>query len=114
MINTGKTGEEIAAEYLLLEGYEILERNVHLGHFEIDLIVRKGRTLVFVEVKSTGGRYSAEDRVTKKKRRFVKEAAERYLASHRIPDELESVRLDVIIVRFSKGDFVLMHYVDAF
>lgn len=47
----GADGENQAAEYLLGSGYEILERNFICKLGEIDIIARKDKTVVFVEVK---------------------------------------------------------------
>ena len=47
----GRFGEERAARYLRLHGYRIVETNYSCRLGEIDLIARKGRYLVFVEVK---------------------------------------------------------------
>lgn len=49
---TGDRGERRTALYLILRGYRILERNYTFGHKEIDLIVSKGKTVAFVEVKT--------------------------------------------------------------
>jgi putative endonuclease len=49
---TGKMGETLAASYLELTGYELLQRNWRYGRVEIDLIACKGNTLHFVEVKT--------------------------------------------------------------
>ena len=48
----GRRGERLAAEHLRRRGCVVLERNVRLGRGEIDLIVRDGDALVFVEVKT--------------------------------------------------------------
>ncbi len=63
-VESGRLGETIAAAYLELSGYEILRRNVRIGHREIDLVARRDRTLAFVEVKlrsrrSAGGATAA-------------------------------------------------------
>ena len=52
---TGARGEEIALRHLEGEGYEALERNYRTRAGEIVLVVRRGATLVFVEVKSRRG-----------------------------------------------------------
>jgi len=44
-------GERIAARHYRLRGYRILGANVRSGGYELDLIARRGRRLVFVEVK---------------------------------------------------------------
>ena len=47
----GTAYEEQAVLFLEKEGYEILERNFHSYHGEIDIIAREDEYLVFVEVK---------------------------------------------------------------
>ena len=52
-ISTGKNGEEIAKEYLINNGYKILDTNKHFSRFcEIDIIALDKDTLVFCEVKT--------------------------------------------------------------
>ncbi|MHB8233496.1 MAG: YraN family protein [Solirubrobacteraceae bacterium] len=48
----GRRGEKLAAEHLQRKGCVVLARNVRVGRGEIDLIVRDGDTLAFVEVKT--------------------------------------------------------------
>lgn len=48
----GQKAEALAAEYFLKEGYTIRERNWRAGRLEVDLILEKDRTLIFVEVKA--------------------------------------------------------------
>ncbi|MET1042969.1 MAG: YraN family protein [Microbacteriaceae bacterium] len=48
----GKAGEELVARFLERAGYTVLERNWHCRHGEIDLIVRDGAEVAFVEVKT--------------------------------------------------------------
>ena len=50
-ISKGKYGEQLAAEFLSENGYEIIERNYRYKHAEIDIIARQGEALIFVEVK---------------------------------------------------------------
>ncbi|GAC1404676.1 MAG: YraN family protein [Novosphingobium sp.] len=47
----GRRGETIAAWYLRLTGWRILAKRQKIGVGEVDLIARRGRTVVFVEVK---------------------------------------------------------------
>lgn len=48
----GKRGEQAAARYLKRHGYQILERNIHISHQEIDIIAVNRDVIAFVEVKA--------------------------------------------------------------
>ena len=50
--NIGDSGEEIAANYLIGKGYEIIERNFRTNVGEIDIIAAHDGFIVFVEVKT--------------------------------------------------------------
>ena len=52
----GRWGEDVAADYLLRKGYEIIQRDWHSGHRDIDIIASKEGTMVFVEVKTRSSR----------------------------------------------------------
>ena len=45
----GKLGEDLAANYLIDKGYQILERNWHSGHKEIDIVALDDNYLVIVD-----------------------------------------------------------------
>ena len=51
-VNLGRWGEQLAAAYLEALGFALIERNWRHSSGEIDLVVRGGRLLVFVEVKT--------------------------------------------------------------
>lgn len=88
-LNTGRLGEKIAAEYLKNKGYKILEKNFknplgrRLG--EIDIIARKGKEVVFVEVKTKKpGRFEGappEERITPSKLHKLNKAGQFYIKS---------------------------------
>jgi putative endonuclease len=92
--------ERRAARWYRLRGWRILGRNVWAGGNELDLIVRRGRQLRFVEVKSkTGPRYGDPvEMVTAEKQRRLRRAAEAWLAAR---PELDSLvpAFDVVAVR---------------
>ena len=49
----GHKGEDIACEYLIKNGYEILERNKYFSKFcEIDIIAKNKNKVIFIEVKT--------------------------------------------------------------
>lgn len=81
----GKAGEEMAAQWLVANGYSLLHRNWRHSYHEIDIIATKDRFLHFVEVKARkaslyGGH--PEDAVTKKKFKHLQNAADEYLFQH--------------------------------
>ncbi len=109
-VKIGRSYEELAAHFFLDNGYLILIRNYRAGRKEIDLIVQKGNTVVFVEVKSassTSFGHPAE-RVDKKKISNLTKAAQQYLIENNIQDC--DLRFDV--VTFVEGE--LEHYPSAF
>lgn len=52
---TGQWGEEIAALFLRLKGYEVVQANARFARREVDLVVKDGAWLVAVEVKLRRG-----------------------------------------------------------
>ena len=81
---SGHRAERRALWHYRLRGYRILATNVWTGGYELDLVVRRGRRLVFCEVKSkTGSRYGRpEAMVGREKQRRLLRAAEAWLAFH--------------------------------
>jgi putative endonuclease len=96
----GRAAERRALWHYRLRGYRILERNVWVGGNELDLVVRRGLRLAFVEVKAKGGpaRGDPLEMVTEEKQRRLRRAAEAWLAAHPEAAELEA-RFDVVAVR---------------
>lgn len=66
--------ENLVAEYLKTQGYEILEKNYRCRIGEIDLIAKEGETLVFVEVK-----YRRDDKMGNPKEAVDSKKAEKNL-----------------------------------
>jgi putative endonuclease len=91
---SGQRAERRALWHYRLRGYRILAANVWLAGCELDLIVRRGSRLVFVEVKSKSrsGFGRPEEMVDERKRARLFRAAEAWLA--RNPD---CRRLDVAL-----------------
>lgn len=98
-----KEAEERAHKYLRARGYRILERNYRTSFGEVDLIAKKGKTYVFVEVKSgRSGKIRPSERVDRDKYERIAKVAEFYLRGKRY----EKARIDVIEV----SDEALVHY----
>ena len=96
----GPRRREQALRHYRLRGYRILEHNVWTGGNELDLVVRRGRRLAFVEVKAKGGRGRGDplEMVTEEKQRRLRRTAAAWLAAHPEAAELEA-RFDVVAIR---------------
>ena len=109
----GKLGEELAVNYLIGKGYEILERNWRNIHKEIDIIAKDGTDLVIVEVKTRQtDEYGDPDvAVTKQKQWRLISAANAYVFQNRLDI---NTRFDIISIIFKDGEPVIEHIEDAF
>ena len=113
----GDEGERIAAAYLEMQGYELLERNWTCPAGEADLIALDDDTLVLIEVKTRLARSVVvacmpELAVDWRKRERYRNIAACYLQGY---GHLPSVRFDVIAITFtSDATAKLHHLVDAF
>jgi putative endonuclease len=78
----GSDGEARAARWYEDHGYEVLERNWRRREGEVDLIVRRDRTVVFCEVKTrTSGRFgTGAESVLEAKQRRIRRLAARWLS----------------------------------
>ncbi len=80
----GVAAEALAAKYLQQQGLTLVTRNYHCKAGEIDLIMRDGHTLVFVEVRlRSNSRFGdAASSITLDKQRKLTKAAQHYLQQH--------------------------------
>lgn len=108
----GVLGEEIARNYLRLQGYKILDVNFHTRSSEIDIIAQDDTTIVFIEVKSSTRESSFGDPIGWipfwKQNRIIR-ASLVYLKAKGISEV--PVRFDVITVNQEKK---VLHVRDAF
>ena len=109
----GDAGEDIARQYLIKSGYEILDTNWYHGHLEIDIVAREDTELVITEVKSRNGNHyeHPSEAITKNKIKRIVNAAEAYIFEKNINIE---TRFDVITVIFLGDSFELEHFKNAF
>lgn len=111
--STGKLGETIAATYLQKKGYHIIERNFRARYGEIDIIAEKGKTLVFVEVKTRIGTAfgTPEEAVTPRKLREVYETTQYYVDVHAYASRQQ--RIDLIAIALEEDQTVVyIHHLE--
>jgi putative endonuclease len=103
MSNIGKIGEEIAAQYLIKNGYNILDKNISAPFGEIDIIAEKNNCICFVEVKSRKTEIYGlpEEAITKMKKNKIIKVAQFYIKKKHIKEKL--FRFDVISIYFNKN-----------
>ena len=92
--------ERRAVLHYLLRGYKILGTNVWAGGNELDVIARRGRLIVFCEVKSKTGPGLGDplEMVTAEKQRRLRRAAEAWLAGRPELAGLDAT-FDIVAVR---------------
>jgi putative endonuclease len=97
------SSESRARNHYRLRGYRILGTNVWIGGYELDLVVRRGRALVFCEVKGKSGTGFGDplEMITPEKMRRVRRAAAAWLAAN--PQHRGcAIRFDVVAERGTK------------
>lgn len=113
----GRRAEQLAADYLAEQGYEILHRNWRCRSGELDLVAKRDGVLVVVEVRSRKSRNSAfgtpAESMTARKIKQVRDTAAVYF--QQTGNSAAIIRFDVIAVTFGYGDeFTLEHIQAAF
>jgi len=109
----GKLGEQIALNFLVKNGYSIIEKNWYFQKAEIDIIAKKEDVLVCVEVKtrSTNEFGDPQDFIDSKKIKLLVKAMNYYVESKDLDVD---VRFDVIAIIHNKYKTRLEHFEDAF
>jgi len=85
-------GERRALRHYRLRGYRLLDANARVGRYELDLVLRRGRRLLVVEVKEKSGAAFGDplEMIDREKVRRVRTGAQTWLAKH---PELEGLDL---------------------
>ncbi|MDA8370792.1 MAG: YraN family protein [Nocardiopsaceae bacterium] len=107
----GKRGEEVAAAYLERAGMLVLARNWRCREGEIDIVARRGATLVIVEVKTrTSLRFGSPlEAVTATKRRRLLRLARLWAAEHGTAAARTRVDVVSVLVRPAGRTYVQHH-----
>lgn len=110
---TGKKGEDLAADFLQNEGIQILERNWKNRFEEIDIIALENELLVIVEVKTRSSLAfgKPEESVGLRKQRLLVNAAEAYIKKYNSDRE---TRFDIISVVTNGTGANIQHIRHAF
>lgn len=118
---TGAYGEQLAERYLIEQGYEIVAKNWRCPEGELDLVVRQGQDLVFVEVRTRRGTRlgTPEESITPAKQAKLISLAYTFLADYEQPDCQRSSsegrwRIDIIAIVLNKwGEVVRFNHLEA-
>jgi putative endonuclease len=110
----GRWGEELAAQHLMAKGYQMVARNWRCVTGELDLVVREGGSLVFVEVRARRGRAlgTPEESITLAKQARLIDLAAAYAQEH---DWTGPYRIDVVAIELDRQGRLLRvdHYENA-
>jgi putative endonuclease len=98
----GKEAEELAVAYLVQHEFSILYRNWRYSHYEIDIVAVKNKLLHIVEVKclKSDSICYPEEAVTKKKFRFLLQAADEFLFQH---PQYRHIQFDILSITLPTG-----------
>jgi len=109
----GKKGEQLAVDFLIGQGYQILERNYRFDKAEVDIIAQKENILAIIEVKtrSTSDYGNPQDFVKPKQIKNLVKAVDAYIILHDLDVD---VRFDIVAITKSQGPFNVEHLMDAF
>lgn len=109
----GQNGEEIACDFLLSRGHQILDRNWRSGHLELDIVSEDQEGLHFVEVKARTAPVTSavSDQVNLIKQKRICAAALQYLnKKHLVGQE---VFFDIVSVLFDGQETVVRYFPQA-
>jgi len=93
---TGRRGERIAGWWLRLKGWRILDRRVRTPAGEVDLIVRRGTLVAFVEVKTRATAADLDHAIDERRLARVAAAAEYLMPRYAAPGD--DIRIDVMLI----------------
>lgn len=107
----GRKGEDLALEYMVAQGYEIVGRNLRPGNVEVDILAAKDDVIAVVEVKSRKSAlvHPAHSVDGVKRARLARAAR---ALSQTYPSK--SIRFDVISIIISAGKNEIEYLPDAF
>jgi len=109
---SGSLGEALALNFLKKKGWTLLARNLRNRFGEIDLVMKDGERIVFVEVKSLRSEsLSPEESIGPRKIRHLKKTALLFLQKNQWLER--PARFDVVTVRLSVPQNLIEHFSDV-
>lgn len=124
IFDLGRIGERCATKFLIKNHYFIIDRNWQVGFGEIDIVARKGNSLVFIEVKTRNENdgFRALDAVDLEKQEKLIKLIDFYIARNNQKIKrlrIKNFRRDVIAISvfgrsWLKRKFEILHVIDAF
>lgn len=112
--NFGKSGEQIAADFLQKKGFQIIEQNYFTQYGEIDLIAKDRKEWVFVEVKTRKSKEygEPEEAITPFKKKHLISTARIYLQKEKLNENEVNWRIDVIAIMFYPDKEPEINYIE--
>ena len=115
-LDVGKIGESRAEELLKSKGYSILEKNYNIPGGEIDIITRRGRTICFIEVKTSletrRADFLPEQRVNRRKQQKLKNLSQIYMKRKKL-DQNYGWQIDIIsVIIDNDGNLVHIDHIE--
>ena len=109
----GKKGEQLAVDFLIENGYDIVERNYRFNKAEVDIIAQKEDVLAIIEVKtrSTTDFGNPQYFVKPKQIKNLVKAVDEYVTVNNLEVD---VRFDIIAIVKEEKQFKIEHLEDAF
>lgn len=96
-VRFGRRAEWLAAWFMRLKGFRVVARDLRLPGGEIDLVLRRGRLLVLLEIKARAGEAEIEMAITDRQWRRIAAAAEQFCARRTGYGELDR-RFDALFL----------------
>ena len=109
----GELGEQMACDFLMSRGHQVLDRNWRAGHLEIDIVSEGPDGLHFVEVKTRKAPVTTavSDQVTLIKQKRISAAALRYLNAKHLNGQ--EVFFDIVSVTVEQDETRVRYYPQA-
>jgi len=107
---SGRRAEWLAIQYLRLKGYRLLDRNVDTPYGEVDLVMRRGNLVIFVEVKRRAEGGEAGGAVTWNQQQRIGRAVRHLAGLKRFGKPEDGVRIDIVLMAPGRWP---QHMVDA-